>query len=761
VTKVQQRIRGILGRARFAHLVEIAEINEKFGAVVKIQRQIRRYQAIKKARSVRFRRAMAFRLGGALQLQRIFRGYAARKRVNTIKDIQQIDIFEQAKQDNHSMVTILITQFDDDNKVEDRDPRGYTALMVAALHGKIETVRKCLALGWSANVTMQDGETTAAHLASEKGHSEVVQYMVQRGGLDLTVHGVSLVMIAARKGLEKILQVFISMDRNLVLNARYKGGSVLHQAVYSGSKEVIHLIMNELGELDIDAQDENGRTALHVAVTLPSKEVVQVLLNASARLRLKDSHGFVPAVVAGLYGTEEVANLMIRSWYEPEEMQVKQWVHDEDIAAVIKIAGGGRSGMLEKAFEIGFPPSTVHWETGDSIAIAACRSGNMTCAKLCIKVGCDFKHKNNAGVSAVHEAANTTEILSLLLSNSVISSEDLLQRDNNGVTPLMIFSGQGGALDLLTNLEADQVNIKDNNGLTAFHYAAKNFKIDAIKSLLGMGASASELDNRFQSALHHCAASMPAKNNYLTAMDYAEMVQVLREAGASLTSLDDEDATPPLVALEEGSWKLLEAMSAKLQHKDAQSFAFKCIEYNSKQGLMALLKFCEEYKIHEWRNEDHLSLIGAAVKEDHVKIVRYLLEEREAPFSPSLLHLAAYHGCVDVLCFFQEIGKLELKLLEKRVQGFADIHFEPNCEGDTVFMAALRGCQIDTAWWLWKEFHCKVKPALSFHCSGWIIAQARCETSSNEKHQSSTLSPFNLHEDSVSIVYFQNLAIDQ
>jgi len=792
-TQLQRRFRGWLGRIKARTHKEVKTVAASFRAALALQKHFRRKQAIRITESIRYRRQWAKRLGAALVLQCASRRMIARKRRVMAADLQQIDIFVQAKKNNYECVHLLISDEHYDNHIEDTDANGHTVLMVAAMRGHLLTVRKCVELGWSPNATLADGVTTAAHLAAaacmsgqtnmkntkrstvktrtEIEGEEVVMYLIQRGGLDLRVHGETLVLIAAENALRQVLNWIMLADSSICMNARDKktGQTVLHKAVLSCDRETVSMLLNEVPDMPIDIRDVAGRSPMHLAAMHSSKDVVQHLINCVADLKLKDNKGFTPLLLAALHGSDETAALLRRNWNpeNEEEMKVHNWLEDEDIDAVIKIASQGKASVLESAFKLGFSPSLVRWESGDNVAIAACRSADKTCVNLCIKYKADFSHKNNEGKTAIHFAAKRPELLVMLLSDqaSGVRKEHLTAPDNYGVTPLMICSSEGGVVDsfIPPPFPPQEVNAKDTNGMTALHYAAREFRIEAVKSLvLKLGASVSEMDNRNNAALHHCANSMDGKLGSLPRDDYSDMVNVLVQHGGNLTIPNLDDLSPPIVALRQGSWRLLEVMCSKLAQKAAQKFAFEFIKYNSRKAMRALLQHCQEYKIHEWRDQNGFSLLASAVKADSVKMVRCLVDEFKAQVPVDLPHIAAFWGAIEVLCYLREGKRLESKHLEKKVN-MSSTGIGQGYNGDTVFMAALRGKQIETAWWLWKEYHCKVRSALSAYCMSWIIAIARHESSDFEKNQTSsfTLSSKsrNLNEDSVSLVYFQHISI--
>ena len=91
-----------------------------------------------------------------------------------------------------------------------------------------------------------------------------------------------------------------------------------------------------------------------------------------------------------------------------------------------------------------------------------------------------------------------------------------------------------------TNPPCWQVNAKDPNGFSSLHIAALYNQVGLVRHLLGIGADAKSCNSWNDTPLHRAAAE-----------GYAEMCQLLLEAGADPDWEDWRNKTPADYAREE------------------------------------------------------------------------------------------------------------------------------------------------------------------------------------------------------------------
>jgi ankyrin repeat protein len=146
---------------------------------------------------------------------------------------------------------------------------------------------------------------------------------------------------------------------------------------------------------------------------------------------------------------------------------------------------------LREALYYGGDPDTRTLQ-GKTLLMMACDRGNINTAKLLLANGAKIRATDNgAGFAPIHYAvvSNHPNIVELLIDNKC--SPDLVTRF--GMTPLMLASAAGRCemIRLLVRRGAVEINNQHTSGKTALHMAAENKKIDAIRTLLALGAGPS------------------------------------------------------------------------------------------------------------------------------------------------------------------------------------------------------------------------------------------------------------------------------
>ena len=169
------------------------------------------------------------------------------------------------------------------------NPRGVTALHVAAEKGHVEVVRLLLEAGAKQDAVDSNG-ATALHRAAKRGHSEVVRLLLEAGAdtgrtNDVTVTALHL---AARGGHLEVVRLLLETGaKQDVVDSN--GKTVLHCSAESGHLEVVRLLLEDLeAGAKQDAIDSDGVTTMILLVALDAaarrghSEVVRLLRQAGA-----------------------------------------------------------------------------------------------------------------------------------------------------------------------------------------------------------------------------------------------------------------------------------------------------------------------------------------------------------------------------------------------------------------------------------------------------------------------------------------------
>lgn len=133
---------------------------------------------------------------------------------------------------------------------------GFTALHVAAMHGRADLIQILLDAGANINLQTKTKKTTALHIACQNQRLSVVQLLLQH-----------------------------EANPN-VQDSR--GNTALHYACFTGNTRIVDLIMKDGSNVRLDLKNESGKTALQEAEEKMSLGLIR-LLRGEKRLSLSSA----------------------------------------------------------------------------------------------------------------------------------------------------------------------------------------------------------------------------------------------------------------------------------------------------------------------------------------------------------------------------------------------------------------------------------------------------------------------------------------
>ncbi len=150
----------------------------------------------------------------------------------------------------------------------------------AAYEGDLEKVKKIIDRNPN-QINVQDASGyTPLHLASGKGHIEIVEFLLNHGA-DIE------------------LEIF-NRDTPLLVAARY---------ARHGQYETIKTLLEHGAK--VNHKDENGRTALHDAAMYSGKEVINLLISYGADVNARNKHQSTPLHQAAMLSNIEAAKALV------------------------------------------------------------------------------------------------------------------------------------------------------------------------------------------------------------------------------------------------------------------------------------------------------------------------------------------------------------------------------------------------------------------------------------------------------------------
>jgi ankyrin repeat protein len=563
-----------------------------------------------------------------------------------------------------------------------------------------------IARGVPPRLTCFDGQTPL-HIAAERGHMEMVRFLVGYG---------THVDAPDKRGRRPII-LALDEDHKAVVEYLLQEGAVVDLciAAYLGDVGKVKELI-ESGKGNVKGKD--GNSAMHHAVSQGHRKVVELLVAAGA-----DIGSLHTAVESGRL---EMVELLID---KGADANGRSWRRDTPL---LKASDDGRLDIVKLLLTRGANPN-VSSQEGDMGCLplhAAMKNGHIEIVEALIAGGADPKAADWLGWSLLHEAVTDfgvwsergrplLSMIELLVAHGV----DVNVKDKEGLTPLHCAAYEGyediAALLLARGADVNARTASDPRpdsipwerdlgfrlgpSVTPLHEAVAGWDPNVVGLLLAHGAEVNASDESGDTPLHYAAARTGRK-----------VAEVLIAAGADVNARNKDGTTPLAIALRRGNVETARALIAA----EAQKVVMKNrsprirVEYESKHEAVLHLAIAGRSEMpwrqvpsdaepnvaefrREWvelllangadpneRDEEGNTALSAALLRGDERLARLLIAHgcdvnACNPGGTTALHLAAAGGR----------GELISLLLAKG----ADVNAQ-DVDGDTpLHSAALRG----------------------------------------------------------------------
>lgn len=287
--------------------------------------------------------------------------------------------------------------------------------------------------------------------------------------------------------------------------------------------------------VDVNEKNYAGITPLTIAAEKGNMEIIRMLVeDGKAIVNDPSSYGVTPLIAAAAAGNEEVVSYLVE---HGADVSLKD---DLGKTALIYAVNIDNPKLVSNVIKLDNKAINLPDNSGNTALIYAAQKGLTDNIRILLSNGAKVNYRNPAtGLSALSAAAaeGHDDVIRLLVRTG---KADVNLSDLSGRTPIFyaIEQNKVNALRTLLSLGAD-VNAQDNNGVTALMRASAKNRQDCVDLLLNQkGIKLDQKDFQDRTAII-----------YSVYADELAPAQALVKAGANLDVRDATQNTPLMSAV--------------------------------------------------------------------------------------------------------------------------------------------------------------------------------------------------------------------
>gem|GEM_PF-854388 len=536
-----------------------------------------------------------------------------------------------------------------------------TALHIASQRGHAEIVKHLLDAGAEVNAR-GNCDATALINASRNGHTEIVELLLgsgadvnteQKNKKNDTNYTINTPLISAsEKGHTEIVKMLLDAGAKVNIK-KFDGTSALIVASQNGHTDIVKMLLdagakvnNSLEPNSWDMLAVSPYTSFNLTIAgegtpliLASQsghaDIVKILLDAGAKVNAKTVNDWTPLMLAAEYGHTEVVRMLLDAGAKVNAQAKNKWIYLSKNPEIIRYVGMAELSVLNK---------------GTPLMLAS-REGHAKIVKMLLGAGAKVNAMTSSGRTSLMLAAENghVELVKLLLDSGA-------KVDSSSDTASLNLAARGGHSDivkLLLDAKA-KVNSKSKDINTAIYAAAIGGHTETVKLLRDAGAEIDAKSDNTEGVLIYAAEQ-----------GKTEGVKLLLQAGVDVNARNKDNETALFRAAHWGRTETVNLLlksgaDIKTTNNSGQTaLHIACQSLNNRIEITRLLLEAE-VDVNAEDNNNDTALIFAAAR-GHTETVNLLLEagadiEAKNNYGLTALHSACMENRIETAKLLLDAG---------------------------------------------------------------------------------------------------------
>ena len=563
------------------------------------------------------------------------------------------------------------------------DNDGSTGLHHSARNGSYKLVTYFADMGTDIYCKNNLG-CNCLHIAAQNGHLNLCKELINKQNFDIHIadnEGCTALYHSAKNGSYELLTYFVDMGADINCKNNL-GWNCLHIAAQNGHLNLCKTLIDKYN-FDLHAVDNGGWTALHHSTKSGSYELVTYFVVMGTNINCKNNLGWNCLHIAAQNGHLNLCKTLI----DKHSFDV----HISDYEGWTALHHSARNGSYELVTYFAGVGTDINLKDKNGmncLHIAAMYGHLNLCKKLIDKYNFDVHRADNGGWTALHHSARNGSYE--LVKYFVNLGTDIGCKNNLGSNCLHI-AALNGHLNLCNSLidkHNFDVNVADNDGLTALHQSAKYGSYELLTYFIGIGGCIDLRANNGMNSLHIAATyghlnlckTLIDKCNFslhitsdtgLTALHHSacsgsyELVRYFADRGINIDLKNDKGMNCLHIAASCGHLDLCRALinEHNFDMNIADNDGWTALLYSAKNGSCKLFTYFADMgnDIH-FKNCLGCSCLHIAAQNGHLSLCKMIIDKYKIDVHMvdneglTPLHHAARSGSYELVTYFVDMG---------------------------------------------------------------------------------------------------------